>query len=147
MTDAVGHAAQSQSMVEALTQSAKAGAQAHKTSAKTPRQADEADDTEDRRADHTAKEAGKSDDAAEPKSVEKPSKATKKSHHDGQKKDDKDKSFADTIDKLGTQSQSPPVTGNPAVAALPTGWTANLVFRQTPADHTQNDTPIGSTTV
>ena len=135
-------------LVEALTQSAKAGAQAHKTSAKTPRQADEADDTEDRRADHTAKEAGKSDDAAEPKSVEKPSKATKNRITMARRKTIKIGRLQDTIDKLGTQSQSPPVgTGNPAVAALPTGWTANLMFRQTPADHTQNDTPIGSTTV
>lgn len=145
MTDAVGHAAQSQSMVEALTQSAKAGGQAHKASAKTAHDADEVDNSEDRRANHTAKSTKKSDDAAEHKHVEKTGKATGKSHHDGERKDDKDKSFADTIDKLGTQSQSAPATDNPIVAALPAGWTADLVFRQTPAGHTQDDASVATT--
>jgi hypothetical protein len=133
-------------MVEALTQSAKAGGQAHKASAKTAHDADEVDNSEDRTADHTARSTKKSDDAADHKHVEKTGKTTRRSHHEGDKKDDgdKDKSFADTIDKLGTQSPSAP-TENPAVTALPTGWTANLVFRQTSAGAAQADASINAT--
>jgi len=143
MTGTVGHAAQSKSMVEVLTQSAKVGGQAHKAGAKAAQEADEADTTESRGSDRTAKGPAKSDDAAEQQPVEKSGKTTRKSHHDGDKKDDKDKSFADTIDKLGTPSQSPPAPENLPVAAAPAGWTANLVFRQPSAGHAQDDASTG----
>lgn len=147
MTGTVGHAAQSKSMVEALTQSAKVGGQAHKASAKAAQDADGADNSESHGSDRTAKGPANSDDAAEQQPVEKSGKTTRKSHHDGDKKDDKDKSFADTIDKLGTPSQSTPAPENPPVTASPAGWTANLVFRQTPAGHAQDDASVGTTPV
>jgi hypothetical protein len=143
MTDAVSHAAQGQKMVEAITQSAKAGGQI-KTRAVAARDKDETDNSEGQRSDHTAKTSRNSDDTAQ-KSVEKTGKTTKKSHHDDDKKDDKDKSFADTIDKLGTQSQPAATPDNAAAVASRVGWTADLVFRQPVAEHTKGESSLVAT--
>jgi hypothetical protein len=147
MTGTVGHAAQSQNMVETITQSAKVGGKAHKMSGKASQEADEADSSDRGGVDHTANGPAASDDATEHKPVAKSGKTAGRSHHEGHKKDDKDKSFADTIDKLGTQSQSTPAPANPAAAALPAGWTADLVFRQTSAGHAQADASPATTAV
>jgi hypothetical protein len=135
MTESVGSAAQSQNMIDALTQSAsaKAGAHAHRANAKAPRETRQADDDEQARdTDRPAKETRRNDDTSDHSSVQKSDNSPRQSHRDGKKDDDKEKSFEATIDKLGPQSASAnaATTQNASPNVLPAVWNAEVAFRQ-----------------
>jgi chemotaxis protein MotD len=135
MTEAVGGAAQSQSMIEAVTQSAsaKAGAHAHRANAKTAHETRQADDDEPaRETDHPAKETRRNDDTSDHPSVKKTGNSSRQSHRDDKKDDDKDKSFEATFDKLGPQSASTNAnaTQNANPNALQAVWSAEVAFKQ-----------------
>lgn len=137
MTETVGGAAQSQNMIETMTQSAsaKAGANTHRANAKAAHETQRSDDDEQSsQTDRPAKETRRNDDTSDHSSVKKAGNSSRQSHRDDKKDDDKDKSFEATFDKLGPQSASASANANGTQNANPNTlqavWSAEVAFRQ-----------------
>lgn len=145
MTDSVAHAAKSQSMVDAITQSAKTDGRSQKTNFKGTRQTQESDDNENQNGENDVK-ARRSDHATSRTSVDKSDKSSKKSdREDHDKNDDGDKSFEATIDKLGDKAQTATTTQNGMVTPLPTGWAAEFTLRHTNGELKRGDESVSPT--
>ena len=140
MTEAAGRAAQSQSIIDAISKSAsaKSGAQAHRAGPKSAQKTQDADSSDDQARDHSIDKAERPDSRPDRKSIDTAAKGSEKPHHGNEKEDDSEKSFEATIDKLGGQT---PPNNAPAInsAPPPVGWGAELALRQMAQDQASND--------
>jgi hypothetical protein len=138
MTEAA-RATQSQSLMDVISKSAsvKSSAQANRAGSKPTPKTQDADSSSDRTSDHSIDKAESRDDLSDGKSIDKAAKVSEKQHHKDKKDDDGEKSFEDTIDKLG--GQTPADNASATNSAPPAGWAAELAFRTMAQDQAPND--------
>jgi hypothetical protein len=112
----------------------KPGAQVKKVNADNGRQSDTTKNSDDRQDDSSVS-GTKSDDApVKRRTVHRAGKTEHGSDDDGKKKDDKDQSFEETIDKLTTKGSSDKPVQVAATMALSPAWSADNADRQTEGD-------------
>jgi hypothetical protein len=112
----------------------KSSAQVNKANANNGREPDTTENTDERQDDKSVRNGKQDDPRVDHKAADKVDKAKGRSDHDGKKKDDKDQSFEDTIDKLGTKESSDKPVQVAAAMALSSAWNVDNAGRQTDGD-------------